>query len=456
MDQWEGEAAAIYAPYLKGRFSLGDLLAGHNDHHILPTRLLSLIHLELAGEWNTRLEMTLGALVHCALIIWLSVLLISLVSKRHRLILSCFIALLFAIPIGYENLLWGFQSQVYFVSLFGLGALVGLSAARPFSWRWAGGICSAILSFLSFGTGVAAILAAASLVSTQLVVGIRSRCRREVAGVALIWLIAVILIIFQVLSSTTHSNLLIFVKGCVSMATPAGLAMIPAIWLCRRTLAMRPPVTDQAWVIVGMAWFVVMQLLLIAYGRGAAFAIRYLDILILLYPIAIAALLLRAETRVGVWSGRRRVWSAPAWLFVVVSTLVIFGYYISTVGAVEWSRSVEQQAVNARAYFSTGNADHLRDRGGSLFDLSFPSSQRLAAILQDPDVRATLPGDIRPAGADIAEARRHLWLRGSVSGETASVVETALLISPAVVAIGLGSFFALGLGGNHIRPKDHD
>src|SRR4051794_35333507 len=52
MDQWNGEAANLYMPYLHGTLSFGDLFTPHNEHRIVLTRLLTLLHLELAGEWN--------------------------------------------------------------------------------------------------------------------------------------------------------------------------------------------------------------------------------------------------------------------------------------------------------------------------------------------------------------------------------------------------------------------
>jgi len=45
-DQWDGEAANLYAPFLEGTLRFQDLFAAHNEHRIFTTRLLSLAELK--------------------------------------------------------------------------------------------------------------------------------------------------------------------------------------------------------------------------------------------------------------------------------------------------------------------------------------------------------------------------------------------------------------------------
>ena len=77
--------------------------------------------------------MILNAIIHTTLITWLAALLMPLVTPQRRMLLACFVAFLFALPIGYENTLLGLNSSFYFVILFGIAAVVAFAAARAFS-----------------------------------------------------------------------------------------------------------------------------------------------------------------------------------------------------------------------------------------------------------------------------------------------------------------------------------
>ncbi len=447
LDQWDGEAARLYAPYLKGALSFADLLAPHNEHRILLTRVLELIHLELAGEWNPRLESILNAAVHTVLITWLVALLMPLVAPRRRILLAGFVALLFAVPIGYENTLWGFQSHLYFTLLFGTAALVAFAAARAFSLRWFGGLAAAALSYLSFATGVATILAAAILVSLQLAASSRKRSGPEFAAVVVMVSVAVARVLVEAPRAVPTSTPWTFVKGLILLAAPAIVGLIPAAWLCRRTLASRPAISDRAWVAVGISCWVPLQLALVAYGRGAVVAVRYLDIVLLVYPAALVAVLAFAdESSAATRLGRYARPLAATWLVVVGAAIALLGCFGSVRGAIDWSNSVRQQMGNVQSYLATGNVDYLKPTGGDALtiDLYYPHPERLATVLESPDVRAILPAELRPADADNAEARTRLLLRGALAGVTATAVRLVLPLGPGLLGLGVVSFCAAG------------
>lgn len=287
LDQWDGEAAALYSPYLKGTLSFGALFAPHNEHRILLTRLLALGHLELAGEWNTRLEMIFGALVLTAVVTWLAALLMPLVAPHRRVLFACFVALVFAFPIDFENTLWGFQSQIYLALFFGVAALVAFASARPFSPRWCGGLFAGVLAYFSYATGVAALVAAGILVSLQLATNVRKRCGREVAAVVVIVFVAVAIILSGSHSTKTISTLWDFVAGIAIFAALTLVGGIPLIFFCRYTLTSRPDVSHPAWMMVGFSAWVSIQLMLFVYGRGSLVAPRYMAIVLLVYPMAL-------------------------------------------------------------------------------------------------------------------------------------------------------------------------
>ena len=448
LDQWDGEGALLYSPYLKGTLSFAGLFASHNGHRILVTRLLALGHLELAGEWNTRLEMIVGAVVLTAVVTWLAALLMPLVPYDRRLLFSCFAALVFAFPIAYENTVWGFQSQVYLSLLFGLAALAAFASAAPFSPRWFGGLAAGVLAYFTFATGVAALLAAGLVVSLQLVTNVRKRCAREVIALITMALLTVGLTLWGAESTTTMSDLWTFLGGLGIFAALTFAAIVPIVLYCRRTLVRRPCLGDRAWVMLGVAAWLAIQLALFAIGRGIHVAPRYMDVVLLAYLVALVAVLYvsdqaRRNVVGGKVSFRARIWVIPV---IVVMTVVGCA---SVLACNFWSRGAGQQLTDVRAYLATGDVKHLTELGGPTHGivLRHPYPERQARALDDPAVRAILPREIRPSDADNSRARDRMLLRGKLAGATVSAVHILLLFSPAVLAFGVGLFFAVATAG---------
>lgn len=444
MDQWDAEAARLYSPYLTGTLSFADLFAPHNEHRIFLQRVLALVHFELAGEWNPRLEMVFQAFVHTAVIASLTAALMPLVARHRRIIFASFVALLFAIPFGYENTLWGFQGQLYFMLLLGIAAIVAFSGARPFSVRWFGGLAAGVLSFFSFATGATSMLTAGGLVILQLATNCRKRSGREYAGVAAIMLIAVVMFSWTASGSHPMSTPWTVLLGLLLLTARVIIAAVPAVLFCRYTVQRRPAVSDRAWVAVGLSAWIAIQLALLAYGRGTVIAVRYNDIILLAYPVGFVALFALTDRARG--THRRRFAgpkAATAWLFAVVAVFTGMGY-VAVLGAIDWNKSTRQQVVNVQTYFATGNVDQLKAKGdhGGTFDLAYPNPRRMAEVLRDPNVRAILPPEVRPPDADNAGARQRMWLKGAAAGVTATVTHVTLQIGPVLLAIGVASFFA--------------
>ncbi|OBF52857.1 hypothetical protein A5787_06950 [Mycobacterium sp. 852002-50816_SCH5313054-b] len=444
LDQWNGEGQRVYGPYLRGTLSFADLFTPHNSHRIFIFRLLSLVHLELAGEWNTRLEMIFGAIALTAVATWLAALLMPLVAPQCRLLLACFVAFVFAFPIGYENVLSGFQSMVYISLLFAVAALVAFGTAQAFSLRWFGGLVAAVLSCLSFAAGVSTVLAVGLLVGLQLATKARKRCGRELAGVVVIASIAVAMILWEASGANPLSTPWTFIEGLVLFTARIILPLIPTVWFCWHTLARRPAISDHAWVALGIAGWVAIQVVLLAYGRGNLVAPRYLDMLLLAYPVGLVAVLTLAGQAQARRPGRVAGPLAATWVFILVAMVAAMGG-VGVLGSIKWSEAARQQEVEVKAYLATHDVDHLRAKDGPGLEaqLYFPT-QQLAEILADPDVREVLPPQFRPPGADIAKARNRMWLKGSLAKGTAAAVHVILLLGPVLLAVGVSLFFAVG------------
>ncbi|MBE9463519.1 hypothetical protein ACFP1I_11365 [Dyadobacter subterraneus] len=131
-DQWDAEGDHLLRPWLEGTFKFQDLWLPHNEHRVLPTRLLTLLSYEISGHWNNLTEARINILLASSS----PFLLILLVYKTGELkgikwLMLPVILTGAVFPFVWENLLVGFQSQFYFLILFTVSALA-LSVWRPF------------------------------------------------------------------------------------------------------------------------------------------------------------------------------------------------------------------------------------------------------------------------------------------------------------------------------------
>src|ERR1043166_4886362 len=125
-DQWDGEAANLFKPWIEGTLRFGDLLQPHNEHRIFLSRLLALGLLWLNSQWDAQLEMAVNALLCGTIAVLVALALVRLFGGHARTLIILAVGLWLALPYGHENTLWGFQSSFYFLIFFSLLAIWGL------------------------------------------------------------------------------------------------------------------------------------------------------------------------------------------------------------------------------------------------------------------------------------------------------------------------------------------
>jgi len=134
--------------------TVGAWFTPHNgEHRILATRLWEVFWFQAAGEWDPQLVMTANAAVFAAMSALIACGMASGLTGRARWWVLVFVAAALAIPFSYSNLLWGFQSQFYFLLLATAGALTCAYGPRR-GWQMIGGsaFCCG-LALLSVGAG---------------------------------------------------------------------------------------------------------------------------------------------------------------------------------------------------------------------------------------------------------------------------------------------------------------
>ena len=177
MDQWDGEGATLFKPWLEGTLRLSDLFQPHNEHRIVLSRLLALGLLALNGQWDAQLQMAVNALLCGAMAVLIAVALVKLFGPDLRTLIVLAVGLWAALPYGHENTLWAFESSFYFLLFFSLVAIWGLALHPLFSWRWWTGAAGLVLACLSMASGFFAALALLGLSALRLIT--RRRLNRD-------------------------------------------------------------------------------------------------------------------------------------------------------------------------------------------------------------------------------------------------------------------------------------
>ena len=144
-DQWDSEGWNWLKPYQEGSgINWHVLFLPHNEHRIVFVRLLSLaLFLLNSHQWDNLISATLDVLFVAA-IGTLAVRALLTHLGRDMWPLALLLLAACCLPCGYENLLIGFQAQIYFlIALTVLG--VWLVSSRPL------GIRTILTHFVIFG-----------------------------------------------------------------------------------------------------------------------------------------------------------------------------------------------------------------------------------------------------------------------------------------------------------------
>jgi hypothetical protein len=447
-DQWDAEADRLYRPWLEGRLGWTDLVAPHNEHRILASRLVALGLLEANGWWDTRLQMAVNALLHTAALGAFLLAIRPALDRAGFLVAGAATIVLFAPPFGWENTLAAFQSQFSLLALVSIPALALLTATPALSWRWWAGVLLAAASLLTMASGILVFAAAIGLVLARAAAS-RTISAAEIGGLAALALAATLL--SQTLASVSgHEALraqspaqLLEAAGAVlswPVRTPAAAILIwllPAALLAR-LIVERAPHTDTAWIMIALAGWIGLQDLALAYARAdAPLSSRYLDLVALGPVVALAS---------G-WVLLRRLTGIPRLGAATVLTLAATATALSAaVGAAgplpreiaQRHAQTEAQTRNLRAYIMTGDGAHLRDKPH--LDIPYPSAERLQSLVDLPVVRGLLPADLGVTPAERRAARDRLALRGVAEPLLQAMKSLLFTAAPAILFAGLALF----------------
>ena len=450
-DQWDAEADLLYRSYLNASLSFQTLISSHNEHRIFVTRILSLILFELDGGWDPILQMTVNAALHVLAISLVVVMLQRMLQFRDLLLLVLFVMLVFALPIGWENMLAGFQSQFYLVVMFSVLALAGFASAVAFSMRWWISIICAVAAYFSMASGALTAAAALAVVGLQLVFGLR-RGAKEIAAAGVLLLLSVVMIVairrveyHDIFRAHDVAGLFEALLECwmfpwsnpwygVWVNLPLGL------YICF-VLKTRPDRQSPHWIVLSLTVWLFAQSLSLAYGRApAVISSRYLDLIIFGLPLNFAVLLFARQQLFSTkWQSAVLV-GAFAWLAITASGLIRYATMFSIPAVIEKAADGREQQAHVVEYLKTGAIDALSVQTAQ--HIPYPNRDRLVLLLSDPAIRLLLPEAIRPADVDSKDLYARTALKGRFHAAVARLKNFLLNFAPVMIGFGLAFAFA--------------
>jgi hypothetical protein len=403
-DQWDAEAIGLYAPFRNGTLRWQDLFRAHNEHHILLTRLTDLALFVAYGGWNPWAQLLVNAALHALTAAVLAAVFWNAAPLRRYGNAAFIVGLtvLFTATAGWQNALYGFQSQVYFANLLDVIAIAGLCASTPFRRRWWLGLFSAALAFFSNAGGILAAVAALAVGAISL-----EKNRRQTSSWAALGLIAGVVAISLLAgaSAPQHaafharsiSNFLAVFAHCLAWPwVNDGLCFLvmqlPLVWLMvsrwRKKIVLSP--MERCALALGLFGF--LQAAAIAYSRGGALPefrplSRYQDPLLLGVVGQLVAVIVLFSNRTRFTRIASLVWCAATMAGLIMLTETNFTLHLP------FKRAQDRANLAiVRNYAATHDpAAFTRDPN---FSGPHPNPRVVQRVIDDPLLRSTLPPEI--------------------------------------------------------------
>lgn len=412
LDQWKGEGAEVLQPWMKGELRAGDLLAPFNEHRIVPTRILTLGLFAANGrQWDAQVAMTIGAGLHALCAVVLGLLLIERLDSPDRGPILAALSVVFGLTFDWQNTLWGFQSQFYFLILFTLGAFWGLAGAPSGSGRWWCGGISALFACLSMGSGGFAGLAVALWLSAKLLLHPELRHQRGT------WITVLLSAAFFALSLALYrppqaeslavlhaTSVGSFVRAfLIHLSWPSNASPLFAIltyaplalllWCRWRNRSVESPHSSVDDLLFLLGLWVMLHAAALAWSRNhpmTPLISRYTDILALGALVNFCALLhLRTRLPAFRWKDRAIIAGTVVWValfFVGLAPLLQRNFRLDLPSL---QKIQQHQTAAVRQFLVTGQTDDLG--GKRVFGIPPSEIPMLAELLRDPLIQNALP-----------------------------------------------------------------
>ncbi len=407
-DQWDAHGARLLPAWRDGSLEWADLLAAHNEHRIVWTHLVTLGLFVANGQWDPLVELVAGAGIRAmavgAVAWWL------VRGGAGARWAAIWTGLAFFPAIGWHNVLWGFQSQVFFS--VGLGAVtIGLLATGESSWRRiAVGLTTGLAALLAMGPSALMPLALLGIAGLRSWEERRILWRRVVP--ALVLLVAGALLRestpghegLKAGGLTEFAEALGRAAGWPHVAQPAAAVVmnLPLAWWALRRLRRREQREGEReggdFVLALGGWGIAMAVAA-AWRRGGseewAFGVpsRYADLLAL-QLVANAWCLTELVRIVPAQRAVLARWLKVAW--IAFAGVGLAGGTAEAIRKVIVPRAQQREApvLLAVAFQQTRDPRVFEGRWRTI--LPHVNAGSVAAVLDDPRMEGALPPSLQP------------------------------------------------------------
>lgn len=399
-DQWDAEGLYFLKPWVEGELHWSDWLAPHNEHRILFSRLLFALVFEAFGRWDNIPLALASSLVAAVVAGALGNLAWRSVEPRFArpIVLALLVALLSG-PFSWANILVGFQSQFYFMILFGVLAVT--TASRPTTpVSFCATLLLSLAACLSMASGLLAAVAAGLVVSSRLL-NQRRAPWWDVCLIAILAALAVgsyfavpVIPPHKALQASSIGDFLRALSIALSWPSAGNPLLAVALWLPTAVSSFRvinkAALKDIDFAVLGVAFFSFAQAAAMAYSRGAGMAevaSRYTDLLalgvfanaLLVFRLFNATPLKQPRPRLAVLAGS--LWAGGLLLLIVLR----FPSDISAMAARHAQNCVQHGTL--QVFLADQDRERLVSARGSL---PYPDPDRLFRIATDPTIKPLL------------------------------------------------------------------
>ncbi|MDB6169779.1 MAG: hypothetical protein JWM88_2643 [Verrucomicrobia bacterium] len=425
-DQWSAEGRQLYPAWVDGGWRAVDLLQPHNEHRIAWTRALDLGLFAANGQWDPLVQLAAIAVLRALVAATLAWRLAENFAGRGRMIVAIGMVAAFLPHLAWQNVLWGFQSSVYFALLFSIATFALLGGEGASIRRQFAGIVCGTAAMFAMGAG----LLVPWVLAAGLVLRGIERGRVTWSDVARAWPLLALVVLALALRTEVAGHAGLRPHSAREFLRALGQAAAwPHVWTAVAAWGMNFPiilavllrlarrrrgVAGEDFVLLLGGWGMAMAGAM-AWTRGGGGEFeggvpsRYADFLVLL-AIANAWCAIALARQAGErWRPAGR-WAAAGWaVFLLVGWA---GLSIEVMHRLVLPRARDRDAPVVLAVRFQEKRDAAVFNGKPLLYIPERNLGTVAAVLDDPRLRGRLPPSFQPGEPMGPLSRAVRWLLG--------------------------------------------
>ncbi len=412
MDQWDMESGLLYIAWREGAFTWSSLLMPINEHRIVFTQLTNLGLFLANGYWDPKVQMLAGAIVHAGVLSMIAAWGVARVRYERRAGVIILVMAGGGVPLAWENSLWGFQSQFYWLLLLGWGALWGWAAEGTPRRRLIGTLCLLAGPF-AMSSGV---LAAPAVVAARMC-GALGRKRWSSADWLALMVASTAMCISALLWRHVDDHDALRSEGwggfswvmlrLLAWPWSSAVWLGAAVWLPWLTLVFlvatgRRAVTERSLIVVGLGGWVLAQIAAIAWARGVfmgqgVIPSKFLD-LMWMGVVANGLVLLGSGIGRPLKIARIQSMVTAAWFTIIGAGGVLLAWNTVEQLLPQHRAAMIAQTMRMKAFLSTDDYGFLA--GQRYPSIVYPEPERLALLARRARSAGILHPELRDAGPE--------------------------------------------------------